>query len=88
MRRERAELRRGVALVSTLAFLAVIVIFVSVAVTVALSNNRLSGDSFRTYQAQLAADAGLQRVIAESWFRSYEECLTIISSRSRPLEHN
>ncbi len=73
MRRERAELRRGVALVSTLAFLAVIVIFVSVAVTVALSNNRLSGDSFRTYQAQLAADAGLQRVIAESWFRSYEE---------------
>lgn len=63
----------GVALVTALIFLAVVVVFVSTALLVSTSNRKLSGDNFRTYQAQLAAEAGLQRVIAESWFTPYEE---------------
>jgi septum formation inhibitor MinC len=64
--------QQGIALISSLIFLMVIVVLISISLLVSTSNNRLSGDSLRTYQAQLAADAGLQRVIAESWFNSYE----------------
>lgn len=70
---KRKRLREGVALVTALIFLAVVVVFVSTALLVSTSNRKLSGDNFRTYQAQLAAEAGLQRVIAESWFTPYEE---------------
>jgi septum formation inhibitor MinC len=69
---KRETSQRGIALVSSLIFLMVIVVLISISLLVSTSNNRLSGDSLRTYQAQLAADAGLQRVIAESWFTSYE----------------
>ncbi len=72
MSKNRAKSRQGIALVSSLIFLMVIVVLISISLLVSTSNNRLSGDSLRTYQAQLAADAGLQRVIAESWFNSYE----------------
>jgi hypothetical protein len=68
----RENSQRGIALISSLVFLLVIVVLVSTALLVSTSNNRLSGDSLRTYQAQLAAEAGLQRVIAESWFTAYE----------------
>jgi hypothetical protein len=70
---KRKRLREGVALVTALIFLAVVVVFVSTALLVSTSNRKLSGDNLRTYQAQLAAEAGLQRVIAESWFAPYEE---------------
>jgi hypothetical protein len=70
---KRKRLREGVALVTVLIFLAVVVAFVSTAVLVSTSNRKLSGDNLRTYQAQLAAEAGLQRVVAESWFTPYEE---------------
>jgi hypothetical protein len=70
---KRKWLREGVALVTALIFLAVVVVFVSTALLVSSSNRKLSGDNLRTYQAQLAAEAGLQRVIAESWFAPYEE---------------
>jgi hypothetical protein len=70
---QRKRLREGVALVTALIFLAVVVVFVSTALLVSTSNRKLSGDNLRTYQAQLAAEAGLQRVIAESWFTPYEE---------------
>ena len=69
----RRRLREGVALVTALIFLAVVVVFVSTALLVSTSNRKLSGDNLRTYQAQLAAEAGLQRVVAESWFTPYEE---------------
>jgi hypothetical protein len=67
----RVESRRGVALVGALFFLVVIIILVAIAVQVSTSNRRLSGDNLQTYQAQLAAEAGVQRVIAESWFEVY-----------------
>ncbi len=70
---QRAESQDGVALVSALIFLTVTVVLISIALLVSTSNNRLSGDTLRTYQAQLAAEAGLQRVIAESWFTAYEK---------------
>jgi hypothetical protein len=64
--------RQGIALVTGLIFLMVTAVLVSIALLVSTSNSRLSGDSLRSYQAQLAAEAGLQRVIAESWFTAYE----------------
>ncbi|MGL4612100.1 MAG: hypothetical protein ACRCYY_20885 [Trueperaceae bacterium] len=67
------RLHQGIALVSALIFLAVLVVFVSTALLVSTSNQRLSGDNLRTYQAQLAAEAGMQRVIAETWFTSEED---------------
>lgn len=72
MAERRAELRRGVALVGALMFLAIIIVLVAIALQVATSSRRLSKDNIQTYQAQLAAEAGLQRVVAESWFKSYE----------------
>ena len=60
---------RGVALISGLIFLAITVIFVSTALLVSISNRRLSSDNVRTIEAQLAADAGLERAIYEAWFK-------------------
>jgi Tfp pilus assembly protein PilX len=70
---KRRRIREGVALVTALIFLAVVVVFVSTALLVSTSNRKLSGNNLRTYQAQFAAEAGLQRVIAESWFIPYKE---------------
>jgi hypothetical protein len=72
MSKNRAHLQRGIALVSSLIFLMVIVVLVSIGLLVSTSNSRLSADSLRTYQAQLAAEAGLQRVVAESWFSAHD----------------
>jgi hypothetical protein len=69
---ERAGSRRGAALVVALMFLAIIVMLVAIGLQVSTSNWRLSSDNIHTYQAQLAAEAGLQRVVAESWFEPYE----------------
>lgn len=70
---QRKDGRQGIALVAVLILLAVTVAFLTVALKVSGSNQRTSSDNLRTYQAQLAAEAGLQRVIAESWFTPYEE---------------
>ena len=60
--------REGIALISGLIFLAITVVLVSVALMVSISNRRLSSDYLRTTEAQIAADAGLERAIYEVWF--------------------
>jgi hypothetical protein len=69
----RREGQQGIALVAVLVLLAVTVVFLAIALKVSGSNHKTSSDNLRTYQAQLAAEAGLQHVIAESWFTPYEE---------------
>ena len=57
---------RGVALVSALVFLVITVIFVSTSLMVAASNRRLSSESVRTMQAQLAAEAGIDYIVHQA----------------------
>jgi Tfp pilus assembly protein PilX len=59
--------KRGIALVSTLVFMFIVVILVSVAALTSLSNRRNAQDALRTSQAQLAAEAGLERALAWLW---------------------
>ncbi len=60
---------QGIALISGLIFLVITVVLVSIALMVSTSNRRLSGDNLRTIEAQMAADAGLERAIYEAWFK-------------------
>jgi hypothetical protein len=60
---------QGIALMGGLIFLAITVVSVSIALLVSTSNRRLSADHARTIEAQLAADAGLERAIYETWFK-------------------
>jgi hypothetical protein len=59
--------KRGIALVSTLVFMFIVVILVSIAALTSLSNRRNAQDALRTSQAQLAAEAGLERALAWLW---------------------
>lgn len=63
----------GIALISGLIFLAITVILVAASLLVSTSNRRLSGDYARTMEAQLAAEAGLERAIYEAWFKPHVE---------------
>jgi len=59
--------KRGIALVSILVFMFIVVILVSIAALTSLSNRRNAQDALRTSQAQLAAEAGLERALAWLW---------------------
>lgn len=59
--------KRGIALVSTLVFMFIVIILVSIATLTSLSNRRNAQDALRTSQAQFAAEAGLERAVARLW---------------------
>lgn len=59
----------GVALVSALIFMFIVVIFLSIVVTNSINSQRNATDSLRTSQAQFAAEAGLDDAVATVWHR-------------------
>lgn len=59
----------GVALVSALIFMFIVVIFLSIVVTNSVNSQRNATDSLRTSQAQFAAEAGLDDAVATLWHR-------------------
>ncbi|MCS7193306.1 MAG: hypothetical protein NZ849_00045 [Meiothermus sp.] len=63
---------RGITLVSTLVFLFIVVIVVSVAALTSLSNRRNAQYALRTSQAQFAAEAGLERAVVWLWYQALE----------------
>lgn len=54
-------------MVSTLVFMFIVIILVSIATLTSLSNRRNAQDALRTSQAQFAAEAGLERAVARLW---------------------
>ena len=58
---------RGITLVSTLVFMFIVVILVSISTLTSLNNRRNAQDALRTSQAQFAAEAGLERAVARLW---------------------
>ena len=60
--------QQGVALVSSLIFLVISVVFVGTALIVSSSNKRLASDNLNTTKAQLAAEASIERFIYEIWY--------------------
>ncbi|MCX7783224.1 MAG: hypothetical protein N2318_06215 [Meiothermus sp.] len=58
---------KGITLVSTLVFMFIVIILVSVASLTSLNNRRNAQDALRTSQAQFAAEAGLERAVARLW---------------------
>lgn len=61
---------RGIALVSTLVFMLIAIIMVSVATLTSLNNRRNAQDALRTSQAQFAAEAGLERAVGQLWHQT------------------
>lgn len=59
----------GIALVSALIFMFIVVVFLSIVVNSAVSNQRNASDFLRTSQAQFAAEAGLDDAVAAVWHR-------------------
>ncbi len=59
--------KRGVTLVSTLVFMFIVIILVSISTLTSLNNRRNAQDALRTSQAQFAAEAGLERAVARLW---------------------
>lgn len=57
----------GIALVSALIFMVIVVILLSIATTSAINNQRNAGDMLRTSQAQFAAEAGLEDALVKVW---------------------
>ena len=76
----------GIALVSALAFLVVTAIFVGTALLVGLSNRRLSADNVRTFKAQAAAEAGIEQLIYESWYRPQEGVTDPLAAEPKTLK--
>lgn len=70
---------RGITLVSTLVFMFIVIIMVSVATMTSLNNRRNAQDALRTSQAQFAAEAGLERAVGRLWH------LTLASAASPSL---
>jgi len=58
---------KGITLVSTLVFMFIVIILVSISTLTSLSNRRNAQDALRTSQAQFAAEAGLERAVAWLW---------------------
>ncbi len=58
---------KGITLVSTLVFMFIVIILVSVATLTSLNNRRNAQDALRTSQAQFAAEAGLERAVGRLW---------------------
>lgn len=69
---------RGLALVSTLVFMFIVIVLVSIAMLSSLNNRRNAQDALRTSQAQFAAEAGLERAVARLW----HQVLASATSRS------
>ena len=65
----RAKKNQGIALISALSFLVITAIFVGIALLVSVTNKRLSISSSQTYKAQLAAEAGLEHALYQSFYR-------------------
>ncbi len=65
--------RKGVTLVSTLVFLFIVIILVSLSLLTSLSNRRNAQDALRTARAQFAAEAGLERAVARLWHQVLAE---------------
>lgn len=57
----------GIALVSALIFMVIVVILLSIATTSALNNRRNASDVLRTSQAQFTAEAGLEAALVKVW---------------------
>ena len=72
------RIKKGITLVSTLVFLFIVIILVSIATLTSLSNRRNAQDALRTSQAQFAAEAGLERALARLW----HQVLASAASRS------
>ncbi|RMH58635.1 MAG: hypothetical protein D6684_00590 [Deinococcus-Thermus bacterium] len=64
---------RGITLVSTLVFLFIVVIVVSIAALTSLSNRRNAQYALRTSQAQFIAEAGLERAVVRFWYQALEQ---------------
>lgn len=60
----------GFAMVTSLIFLVIIVGIVGIATTISFTNRRLSANNVQTLQAQLAAEAGVEKVIYETWHQT------------------
>lgn len=58
---------QGMAVVSALGFLVIVVIFVGVAMMMGVANRRQSADSYQTTRAQYAAEAGIERGFYEAY---------------------
>ncbi|WP_299428112.1 pilus assembly PilX N-terminal domain-containing protein [uncultured Meiothermus sp.] len=58
---------KGITLVSTLVFMFIVIILVSVSTLTSLNNRRNAQDALRTSQAQFAAEAGLERAVGRLW---------------------
>lgn len=59
--------KKGITLVSTLVFMFIVIILVSVASLTSLNNRRNAQDALRTSQAQFAAEAGLEQAVVRLW---------------------
>lgn len=59
----------GIALISALIFMFIVVVFLSIIINNAVSNQRNASDFLRTSQAQFAAEAGLDDAVAAVWHR-------------------
>jgi len=58
---------KGITLVSTLVFMFIVIILVSISTLTSLNNRRNAQDALRTSQAQFAAEAGLERAVGRLW---------------------
>jgi hypothetical protein len=59
--------KQGIAIITAISFMVVVLAFISTAFIVSISNTRLSGDQVSTTQAQLAAQAGIDEAILRIW---------------------
>ena len=67
MKQRNSNKQSGIAILSSLIFLAIVVVMLGIGTVVGLSNFRLSKDNKATIQAQHAADAAIERAIYEFW---------------------
>jgi len=65
MRGTRSQ--QGIAIITAISFMVVVLAFISTAFIVSISNTRLSGDQVSTTRAQLAAQAGIDEAILRIW---------------------
>ena len=82
----RDSKKQGIALISALSFMVITAIFVGIALLVSVSNKRLSSSSSQTYRAQLAAEAGLENALYQSFYQlkpTKDESYSLENIRSR-----
>ena len=72
----KQEREGGFAIVTAISFLAVTAVFASVAVFLAVSNQRQSANLVNTTQAQYAAEAGVEDTIKTYWFDTFASIKT------------